>query len=308
MAKRYLFLLLFLLITLSKCSPPTDRYGQLDDFDLQGHRGAMGMFAENTIPGFMIAIDQGVNTVEFDVVISADDEVVVSHEPWFRPSICLKPDGSEISEDEIDDHLIYQLTYDEISQYDCGSRQNPEFPDQQNRAQPKPTMAQAIIAMEGYISDQNLDKVNYSIEIKYQLEWENEKVPDPETFARLVYEELSELDILDRVIIQSFSPASLRAMRNLNEDIRQALLVSRNGGNVDEDINNLGYTPEIYSPHHMLVSSDLVREAQEQGMTVVPWTVNDPEDMRNMLEMNVDGLITDYPDRFNEYIRELLQE
>ena len=306
MYKSYRIPVISLLLLLSQCAPPTDRYGQIEDFDLQGHRGAMGMFAENTIPGFLMAIDQGVNTVEFDIVISGDNQVVVSHEPWFRPSICLKPDGSEIQEDEYLDYLIYEMNYEEIRQFDCGSRQNPEFPDQQNRSQSKPTMRNAIRAMEDYIADQNLSPVVYSIETKSRAEWENTKTPDPETFVRLMYEDLRELEVLDRVILQSFDMRTLRIMREMDGNIRQALLVSRNGGNVANDIDELGYTPEIYSPHYMLVTPNMVREAHEKGMQVIPWTVNDPEDMKNLIDMGVDGLITDYPNRFNQEVRELV--
>lgn len=306
MSKFNIITLFTFVLLISQCAPPTERYSQPDNFDLQGHRGAMGMFAENTIPGFLMAIDQGVSTVEFDVVISADEEVVVSHEPWFRSSICLAPDGSEIPEDEAENHRIYQLTYEEIRRYDCGSQQHPEFPEQQNRSQPKPTMRAAINAMEGYIAEQNLKPINYSIEIKYRPEWENEMVPDPGTFTRLVYEELEELEILERVIIQSFSPAALNVLRDLNQDIQQALLITRNGGIVSDDIENLGYTPDIYSPHYLLLTPEMLREASDMGMKVVPWTVNDPEEMINLVEMGVDGLITDYPNHFNEHVREEL--
>ena len=297
----------FVMLLLTSCSPPTERHSQLDDFDFQGHRGAMGMFAENTIPSFLLAIDEGVTTIEFDIVVTADDELVVSHEPWFRHTICLQPDGSEIAEEDELDHQIYEMTYEEVSSYDCGSLQNPDFPEQQNRSQPKPTMRQAIEAMEGYVAEYGLEPVHYSIETKARPEWDDHKTPAPETFTRLMYEELVDLDVLDRVIMQSFDPRTLRVMRELDEEVRQALLISGNGGDVQAEVEDLGYTPEIYSPHYLLVSHDMVQEAHEMGMQIIPWTINDVEDMKNMVEMGVDGLITDYPNRFNSDVREMLE-
>ena len=301
------FLLFVFALLLISCEPQPDRPGQLEDFDLQGHRGAMGMFAENTIPGFLMAIDEGVNTIEFDIAVSADRQIVVSHEPWFRSEICLKPDGSEIPRDEEREHLIYEMDYEEIREYDCGSLQHPDHPEQQNRSLPKPTMQETIEATEQYVADHNLEPVRYSIETKSRPEWDHHKTPDPETFTELMYEELQQLEVLDRVIMQSFDPRTLRHMRELDEDVKQALLISRNGGNVAEEIDRLGYTPDIYSPNYLLVTRDMVTTAREYGMQIIPWTVNHPEDMRSMIDIGVDGLITDYPHRFNEEVRELVE-
>ena len=297
---------IFILLLLSGCSPQPDRPAQLENFDLQGHRGAMGMFSENTIPGFLTGIDQGVNTIEFDVVVSGDQQVVVSHEPWFRSDICLDPDGNEIPEEEELDHLIYAMNYEEIRRYNCGSLQHPDHPDQETQSQPKPTLIRAIEVMEDYIENHNLPPVRYSIETKSRPEWDNRKSPDPETFVDLLYDELQQLDILDRVIVQSFDTRTLQHLRQIDESVHQALLISRNGGNVPTDIENLGYTPEIYSPNYHLVTGEMVEEAHQKGMQVIPWTVNHPEDMRSMIERGVDGLLTDYPNKFNREVRDMV--
>ncbi len=292
---------------LFSCTPEPERPAQLEDFDLQGHRGAMGMFAENTIPSFLLAIDEGVNTIEFDIAVSADDDIIISHEPWFRHDICLDPNEEQIPEDEEREHLIYELSTREVQEYDCGSLQNPDHPDQQNRSQPKPTMIEAIETIENYIDDNNLAPVYYSIETKSRPEWDNHKTPDPETFTQLMYDELAELDVLDRVIMQSFDPRTLRVMREIDDQIRQALLISRNGGDVEDDTDELGYIPEIYSPNYLLVTRQMVDKAHEKGMEVIPWTVNHTDDMEHMIELGVDGLLTDYPNRFNAEVREIFE-
>src|SRR5688572_21558949 len=89
-------------------------------FDLQGHRGARGLKPENTIPSFLIALDSGVTTIEMDVVITKDKQVILSHEPWIESEICLKPDSSIITKAQGVKLNIYKMTYDEVKQYDCG--------------------------------------------------------------------------------------------------------------------------------------------------------------------------------------------
>ncbi len=96
-------------------------------FDVQGHRGARGLIPENTIPGFLLAIDSGVTTIELDVVVTKDKQVVVSHEPWMSAAICLDPSGSPLKPKEEKKFNIYQLTYDEVRQFDCGSLGNTRF-------------------------------------------------------------------------------------------------------------------------------------------------------------------------------------
>lgn len=124
-------------------------------------------------------------------------------------------------------------------------------------------------------------------------------VPYPETFAQLLFQELSILhedyDLLDRVIIQSFDPATLIEFRKLDPDIKLAMLVADDRP-IDSYISTLGFVPEIWSPNFRLLTTEYITEAHNRGMKVIPWTVNTVEDMRNQLEMGVDGIITDYPD------------
>ena len=100
-------------------------------FDIQGHRGARGLEPENTIPAFILALDSGVTTLELDVVITKDKQVVVSHEPWISSSICLDTAGNAIPEKDEKKLNIYQMTYDQVAKYDCGSKGNDKFPQQE---------------------------------------------------------------------------------------------------------------------------------------------------------------------------------
>lgn len=271
----------------------------MQEFDLQGHRGARGLLPENTIPGFLIAIDHGVNTIEFDLVVTKDRQLLVSHEPWFHHHISTKPDGTPVTPEEQMEFNIFEMTYEETRQFDVGKRGHVNFPEQQPMEVTKPLMRDAIRAIEVYVEQQGLAPVFYNIETKSNPDLYGIMYPYPEEYAQLLYDELiflnQEFDLLDRIIIQSFDPATLIQLRGLNDRIAQAILVSGDDS-IQKLIDALGYTPEIWSPNYRYVTREIVTEAHTRGMKVIPWTVNNIAEMRLLLEMNVDGIITDYPD------------
>src|SRR5688500_119603 len=125
MAYRLIFVMLLMAIAYSGSSQ------YIPKFDVQGHRGARGLKPENTIPGFLLAIDSGVTTIELDVVVTRDKQVVVSHEPWMSVSICLDPAGSPLQPKDEKKKNIYQMTYEQVRQFDCGSLGNKNFPEQE---------------------------------------------------------------------------------------------------------------------------------------------------------------------------------
>lgn len=268
------------------------------NFDLQGHRGTRGHLPENTIPGFLKAIDYGVDTIEFDVVVTRDKKLIISHEPWFSHKISTRPDGIPVTEEEQKQFNIYKMKFDETREFDVGKRGHPDFPEQKPMEAHKPRMKDAILAVENYIEKQKLEPVQYNIEMKSVPELYGEFVPEPAEFARLLYHELGELDILDRVIIQSFDPNTLIEFREIDPEVKQAILVNGTAKKpIVAFIEELGYVPEIWSPASRLVTPNIVKEAHELGMKVIPWTVNKPKEMKKLLEMGVDGIITDFPDR-----------
>jgi glycerophosphoryl diester phosphodiesterase len=288
---RYAIILISILLLIA-CSEEIRTF----DFDLQGHRGARGLLPENTIPGFLIAIDHGVDTIEFDLVVTKDREILISHEPWFHHQISTKPDGSPVSETEALQYNIFEMTYEETQEFDVGIRGHENFPEQEPMPATKPLMRDAILEIEAYVEELGLDPIWYNIETKSRPDWYEKMVPVPREFAQLLYDELADLDILDRVIIQSFDPATLIEMRKIDPGLKQAMLVS-NEEPMQVYLDTLGYTPEIWSPHYRLVTPEMVNQAHEYGMTVIPWTINETDEMRRLLEMGVDGIITDYPDR-----------
>ncbi len=265
-------------------------------FDLQGHRGARGLYPENTVPAFVCALDSGVTTVELDVVITRDRQVLVSHEPWMSSSICLQPGGSEIS--EADEKLlnIFEMDYDEVRRFDCGSIGNEDFPGQTRMHVSKPLFRDVIAAVEHHIKSLSSYEVDYNIEIKASPSGDNKFHPTPEVFSDLVYNVIDQYLSLERVVIQSFDFRVLKYWHTKYPEVRLSALI-QNAKTVDSNLQTLGFQPSVYSPHYKLLTKEKVDHLKGLGIRVIPWTVNEISDMKRMVEWKVNGFITDYPDR-----------
>lgn len=278
-------------------------------FDLQGHRGARGLAPENTIPAFRRALRNGVTTLEMDVVLSGDGEVVVSHEPWMSHTICSKPSGAPVLEEEERALNLFEMTYAEIEQYDCGRRGHPDFPEQVVQPAVKPRFREVVEMAEEYTREHDRAPVFYTVEIKSRRAWQGVYHPEPEVYAQEVLSVVQEAGVPSRTTIQSFDRRILRTARRLEAErggkyrARVALLVGRmKPGGFSRHVDQLGFTPDVYSPDYRRVNERLVRQAHERGIWVVPWTVNDREAMRRLIRVGVDGLITDYPDVGREVV------
>ena len=266
------------------------------EVDWQGHRGARGLLPENTIPSFIKALDYGVNTLELDVVVSKDSQIIVSHEPWFSHHICSKPDGSSVSEEEEKSLKIYEMTYKEIKRYDCGMRGNLRFPDQQPMKVFKPSFMEMVANVDLHCKKNKLPLPHYNVEIKSQPEYYGIFTPAPADFVRLLLKEIELLDIQDRVNLQSFDFNILKEVKRQAPDISMAMLID-NTKSVDANLKALGFTPPIYSPYYMLLNEEMIKEIHAKGMRIVPWTVNDPLIMKKFVALGIDGIITDYPNK-----------
>jgi glycerophosphoryl diester phosphodiesterase len=266
-------------------------------FDWQAHRGGRGLRPENTLPAFMHALTYPeVTTMELDLAVSKDEQLIVSHEPWMSPAICQDAEGKEIAEADERKHNIYELTFQEIMKYDCGSKLNQRFPNQRQMVAYKPRLRDVVLT----IRRRDTSRVMYyNIEIKSSPEGDNTFHPEPKRFAQLLLNELNNLDIKDRTTVQSFDPRALEAMHELDADVTTALLIE-NEDSFSDNLARLTYQPEIYSPYHVLVDQTLLEQAHERNMLVIPWTVNDSMRMKELIALGVDGIITDYPDRIVE--------
>ena len=289
--KKLHFIIWAVLFTTSACAQI-----YIPMFDLQGHRGARGLRPENTIPAFLVSLDSGVTTVEMDLAITKDKQIVVSHEPWMSASVCLQPDGSPISESNQREFNIYEMNYEQVKQFDCGSHGNEKFPEQLKMPLSKPLLKDVIIAIEHHIKSYSLYEVDYNIEIKTSPAGDGKFHPSPEVFSDLVYNLLDQYLPLERIVIQSFDFRVLKYWHKKYPDVRLSALIE-NRKTVDANLNALGFAPSVYSPYFLLLTKEKVQYLQKKEIRVIPWTVNEVPDMQKMLQWRVDGFITDYPDR-----------
>lgn len=266
-------------------------------FDWQGHRGARGLLPENTVPAFLLALEYPyLTTLELDIAVSQDSQLIVSHEPWLSHHTCSYPDGRPVAEADEEKLVIFQMTADAVQQFDCGKRGNERFPEQKPMEVYKPLLSEIVLAAEQRARDMDRKLPRYNIEIKSRPEWDGTKTPDPTSFARLLLREIERLGIKDRSCIQSFDTRALEAVHKLEPTMVTAYLVEELDS-LEHNLAKLSFTPTIYSPYYMLVTGNMVAQIHELGMQIIPWTVNDTENMAALKELGVDGIITDYPDR-----------
>lgn len=264
------------------------------DFDIQGHRGARGDRPENSLSAFRYATEIGVPTLEMDVVVSADSQIVVSHEPWMSRDLCLLPDGRRIAEDSARAIVLFTLPYEQIARYDCGSLPNEGFPDQIREPGPKPLLSDVIDAAEELAAKMDRPAVRYNIETKSNPSSDGLYHPDPETFVTLLVDVLTRTGILDRTTVQSFDVRTLQVLHARGIAVTTSFLIDGSKP-LAAHLHALGFTPDILSPHRAIVSPALVDSAHSLGMKVVPWTINVPAEMRRQIAYGIDGLITDFP-------------
>jgi glycerophosphoryl diester phosphodiesterase len=268
---------------------------KLTYIDVQGHRGCRGLLPENTIPAFLKAMELGVTTLELDLVISKDKKVIVSHEPFFNNDITTLADGSHLTQSNERKHNIYTLTRNELKAYDVGLKKHPKFSSQVNLAASKPTLEELVDAVRKKSKELNKPLPFFNVEIKRVPVQDGEYHPDAHNFAQLVIDIIHKTTITDHTYIQSFDIESLEASKKIDDSIPLVLLIA-NEQTVQQNLNKLSFKPDIYSPYFQLVNRETIKLCREKNIKLIPWTVNKKEDMLNLLELGVDGIISDYPD------------
>jgi glycerophosphoryl diester phosphodiesterase len=285
-------LTLCLALTLSVSINPQSNGG----FDIEGHRGCRGLMPENTVPAFLKAIDLGVNTLELDVVVSKDQQLVVSHDPYFSADITLDPDGKEIAPEKQTQFNLFKMDYAEIRRYDVGSLGNKRFPAQQKLKTYKPLLSEVFLETRKYIKEHGLSPVRYNVETKSTPAGDDLYNPKPAVFAKLLYDEILKDGMQQQVLIQSFDVRTLQEFRKYAVKLPLVLLVE-NKDPIERNLERLGFQPDVYSPNFLLVDEATVAYCRQRGIKIIPWTVNEEADLQAMKKLNLDGIITDYPPR-----------
>ena len=263
------------------------------NFEVIGHRGARGLAPENTLAAFEKAIEIGVNTLEMDVVLTKNKKVLVSHEAWMSAKICVHKNKA-IEPEQEQKHNIYKMKYAKTQEYDCGSLIHPDFDEQENEKTTKPLLKD-VLQMASALSRNHGTSIQYLIEIKSSPDGDFIFHPDPKEFVNVVLNELEAYADLKHVCLQSFDWRILNEIKNKNPEVKVALLTY--DISLENALDKLKFIPEIYAPHFKQINKNLVSLAKANGMHIFAWTVNEIEDMHDVLQLGVDGIITDYPNR-----------
>lgn len=293
-------------------------------FDLEGHRGARGLAPENTLAAFRKAIEIGVTTIETDMAVTSDGAIVISHDPFLNPDIVRDVDGHWLA---AKGPAIHALTLAQLRRYDIG-RLNPastyakQFPEQRpSDGERFPELAQVLA-----LGKSSARPVRFNIETKI-TPTSGDDTPDPAMFARLVVAAVRAAGMTERVTVESFDWRTLVEVKRLAPEIETSCITIKS-----KDMDTVSAPDDRASPWHAglslrdhggslaatvkaagcgvwsmfwrnLTPGD-VAEAHALGLKVLPWTVNDPPEMRKLIELGVDGIITDYPDRLRTVMAE----
>lgn len=291
---------ILLLLTVGKSFAQINkRMHIINTIDYQAHRGGRGLMPENTIAAMLAVMDnEKVATLEMDLAITKDKQVVVSHDPILNPLITTKPDGSFIKATELNENIIYQMDYATLAKYDVGLKMHPGFTSQKKLAAAIPTLSSLIDSVEEK-SKTIGRKMNYNIEIKSVEGKDITEHPVPDEFVELVVSTLQKKNILDRTSLQSFDLRPLRVLHEKYPSIKTAYLVfGADCANAEKQIALLGFQPTIYSPEYKYVNQAMIDYCHQKNIQVIPWTVNTKEEINALIQLKVDGIITDYPNLF----------
>src|SRR6185369_6971899 len=282
-------------------------------FYLQGHRGARGLAPENTLPAYRRALELGVDTLECDMAITKDGVVVIHHDLWLNPDTTRGPDGKWL---EARGPAIRDLTFEALQQYDVG-RLKPGsdyaklFPDQQAV---DGTRIPRLADLFDLVRKSGNATVGFDCETKISPLEPAATLP-PDEFTRKVIAEIREAGMQRRLMVQSFDWRTLQQIQKEAPEIRTMYLTSPNtlkpaagnlpspwlagfapelqGGSVPRAVHAAG--GKIWAPNQTFVTPAMLAEAHALGIVVIPWTVNDPAMMTKLIDMGVDGIISDRP-------------
>ena len=261
-----------------------------------GHRGHVSAYPQNTINGVESAVALGADGVELDLVISADRQVVISHEPYMKSSYMLTPQGERINRHREKEYNLYTMSYDSIRKFISGQIPDRKFRDQQQIASYKPLLIALFDSVAAFTKTKNLQPVTYFLEIKSQPSDYEVFQPRPTEFVDLVMKVIKEKNLEDRVVLKSFDANILNALKQKYPEIPVSLLLFKKG--ISEGLEELQFQPEFIGPYYkQLKDAETVASLQNRGIKVVPWTVNTKKDIHHMFKIGVDGIISDFPER-----------
>ncbi|MEK8073860.1 glycerophosphodiester phosphodiesterase family protein [Rhodococcoides navarretei] len=307
----------------------------LGSFDLQAHRGGLGLVTESTIESFTNALQLGVSTLELDTQITEDGIAIVTHDRKVSDKKCIDTGAITPADPEFPyvGKFVNTLTLAQIRTLDCGALPLADYPEQRRVAGARmPTLTEVL----DLVKSADAPGVTLNVETKVEAGSPTETAPR-EQFVETVLGTIRDAGMLDRVTVQSFDWGALTLVRAAEPEVPVVALtngdflqIGQDGaspwlGGIDIDdfggdaiaaIDSFGasaYSPAQGTPQsgkvgdpdfELYVTQDVVDAAHERGIRVIPWTVDDPDTMRALMDLGVDGLITDYPDRLRAVMSE----
>ncbi|MFT7611636.1 MAG: glycerophosphoryl diester phosphodiesterase [Parvicellaceae bacterium] len=238
-----------------------------------GHRGWRGNYPENTIIGIKKAIELGVNGIEIDLVVNAEMQLVLSHEPWMHPDIC-EPGGQEFN--------LFQMDQNEIMRYDCGLKKN-RLEHQLKIKSTKPLFEEVRRSL-------NWNGVELLLEIKSHPKGDGLFHPHPTKYAEIVAQELESFTEPSSIFIMSFDLRILSEIQKLNPKLKVVLVTEKETLLPDLKLDAI-------APNHQIINERNINEWKDKGLQIFCWTVNELKDIRKCSNLNVDAIISDYPNR-----------
>lgn len=289
-----------LILATTSCAVKKERntYVDFPKFSYEAHRGGRGLYPENSIGGMKMSIDFPiVTTLEMDCHITKDKKVVVYHDDFLNPKFVTYSDGSELKGKD-NKGLIYNYTYEQLQQFDLGLKGNVDFPQQRKISTKIALLSDLIDEAEKYAASKG-KKMFYNIETKSNEKKDNVAHPEPKEFSDLMLKIILDKGIDKRTVIQSFDKRTIQYINKQYPTVRTSYLIdAKNTKTVKELIEELGFKPFIISPNYKIVTEQFVKDAHAMGIKVLPWTVNTKEEIEKLKALNVDGIISDYPNLF----------
>jgi len=268
---------------------------ELPRFELQGHRGARGLFAENTLEGFLAALDYGLDSFELDIAITADGVAVVVHDPCLNPDLTRGPDGAWLSPPG---PAVHSLTLAELRHYDVG-RARPGSDKALAHPLQRSFDGAVIPTLAELIEATRASGIRLDVELKTDPQQPALTVL-PAEMAEIAVRTATQGGALERLAIRSFDWRGLAYLRAHHPHVPLAWLTGprqdhTTPATVAEASASSRYRP-TWAPLHTTLDQAMLDDAHTRGLRVVPWTVNDPADAARLIALGVDGLCTDRPD------------
>lgn len=299
--KNYIFLGFFGLTFIAGCKTAyQQKRSQLDfpAFSAEAHRGGRGLMPENTIIAMLDAMNYDrITTLEMDTHITKDNQVVVTHDDYLSPGFMLTPEGKEIPASDAKKYAVYEMDYSLLRTFDIGTKVNSGFLQQKKIKTYIPLLADLIDSVQKEIKLKNKKQYFYNIETKCSEKGDGIVNPKPEVFVKLLMDVIEQKKITPYVVIQSFDKRTIQIINQQYPRVKTSYLIS-NKKSYEANIADLGYKPFIYSPEWKLVNAELINKAHADGVKVIPWSPNTKANIEHLKTLNVDGIISDYPNLF----------